>query len=118
VDELALCQQIAEIAQERAAGRPVLRIHVQVGQLRDVDPETMLQCWPIVSQNPPLQGSVLDVESVPPGLVCRSCLQSSTVPPPVQRCPVCGAKEIRVVAGEQLVMTTLELAGTLDPVTG
>jgi len=57
VHELSLCGSIGSIVERHAAGRPVSVIHVQIGQLRQVVPDTLVYCWELVSEGTQLAGS-------------------------------------------------------------
>ena len=48
-------------------------IHVQIGQLRQVVPDTLVFCWSLVTADTALDGSVLEVERIPALLKCRQC---------------------------------------------
>src|SRR5215216_531079 len=72
--ELSLCRSIYRIVEDAAGGRPVEVIHVQVGKLRQVVPDTLRYCWEMMTEATPLEGSVLAVESMPVVVSCRRCV--------------------------------------------
>jgi hydrogenase nickel incorporation protein HypA/HybF len=110
--ELSLCGAIAEIAERRARARSVEVIHVQVGQLRQVVPDTLAMCWSMVSTDTALSGSVLEIERVPALLRCRSCdLEYALGDQLVMACQGCGYLDVEVLAGDEFVVTALDLAG-------
>jgi hydrogenase nickel incorporation protein HypA/HybF len=109
VHELSLCRAIAGVATEAAAGRPVRRIGVRVGAMRQVVPETLVYCWGLLSQDTALAGSVLDVEAVPARTRCGSCGRTLTISAPVLRCAGCDSADVTLVAGDEFVLTTLDL---------
>lgn len=109
--ELSLCRAIAGIASQHASGRAVLRIGLRVGQLRQVVPDTLVYCWSLVSEGTALAGSVLEVESVPARIACRSCAHNEQLDSVLLRCGACGSDQVTVVAGEEFLVTTLDLAG-------
>jgi hydrogenase nickel incorporation protein HypA/HybF len=115
VHELSLCGSIGQIAGRHAAGRPVSVIHVQIGQLRQVVPDTLVYCWELVSEGTPLAGSRIDVEAVPARVRCRACGHVGDVGDlPVFACRACGGLDTEVVSGEEFLITSLELAGEPD----
>ena len=63
--ELSLCGAIYDIADRAAGGREVSVIHLQVGRLRQVIPDTLTYCWEMVSEDTALAGSRLDVDYRP-----------------------------------------------------
>jgi hydrogenase nickel incorporation protein HypA/HybF len=111
VHELSICSSIADIARRRADGRAISVINVRVGQLRQIVPETLVYCWSLVSEETTLAGSRIVVESVPARIRCRSCEQTADVGDlPVFACAGCGGIDVQVVAGEEFLITSLELA--------
>ena len=71
--ELSLCGAIYDIADRAAAGRPVSVIHLQVGRMRQIVPDTLAYCWTMVCDDTPLAGSRLDVDYRPVTLRCLLC---------------------------------------------
>jgi hydrogenase nickel incorporation protein HypA/HybF len=109
--ELSLCGSIYEIVDRAAAGRPVSVIHLQVGQLRQVVPETLAFCWTLVCEQTELAGSELQVESVPVRLRCLDCESATTVTDHLLLlCTKCGGNHVKVTAGQEFMLTSLDLA--------
>lgn len=110
--ELSLCGAIAEIASRRAGDRTVEVIHLRIGQLRQVVPDTLTFCWSMVSEGTELDGSVLAVERVPAVLRCRTCGAEAELGQHIAfACAACGGLDVDPVAGEEFLVTELELAG-------
>ncbi len=113
--ELSLCGAIANIVSRHAAGRPVSVIHIQVGQLRQVVPDTLVYCWELVSEGTPLAGSRIDVDGVPARMRCRACGHVAEVGDlPVFACRDCGGIDAEVISGEEFLITSLDLAADPD----
>jgi hydrogenase nickel incorporation protein HypA/HybF len=109
--ELSLCDSIYEIVERTAAGRPVAMIHLQVGKLRQIVPDTLSYCWTIVSDQTDLAGSELEIDSVPVRLRCLDCDCTSTLTDQLLLlCPRCGRDHVMVTTGEEFMLTSLELA--------
>ena len=109
VHELSLCGAIADITTRRAQGRPVEVIHLRVGQLRQVVPDSLRFCWTMLTEGTDLDGSALDLDPVPARLRCSDCAVEFALPnPPAFACPGCGGLSVAVVAGEEFVVTELE----------
>jgi hydrogenase nickel incorporation protein HypA/HybF len=108
--ELSLCGALAGIVSRRAEDRPVEVVHVRVGQLRQVVPETLAFCWEMVVAQTPLEGSVLDLERVPAVLHCRICEATGPLGDSIAlACQSCGALDVEVTAGEEFDVTALDL---------
>ena len=110
VHELSICTSLARIVEAHADGRTVEVVHLDVGQLRQVIPDTLRYSWEIVVIDTPLAGSVLDINHIPAVLQCRDCDTRTTIDVPVFRCG-CGSTAVDVVGGEELLVTSLDLAG-------
>jgi hydrogenase nickel incorporation protein HypA/HybF len=110
VHELSICGSIADIVGRHADGRKVDVIHLQVGQLRQIVPDTLTYCWGLVSADTPLAGSRLEVDHVPARVDCRDCGAGSDLDAPVFRCPACDSTAVALVRGEEFLITSLELA--------
>jgi hydrogenase nickel incorporation protein HypA/HybF len=109
--ELSLCNSIYKIVEQAAKGRQVSVIHMEVGQLRQVVPDTLRYCWGLVSEQTQLAGSVLDVHSVPVQTSCRACSATTDVAERlVLVCGTCGSGDVEVTAGEEFLLTHLDLA--------
>lgn len=106
--ELSICTAIAAIVTEHAAGRPVDRVALDVGALRQVVPDTLAFSWEVTVAGTDLAGSVLDVREIPAVLACDDCGASTTITAPVFRCR-CGSTATTVVSGQELLVTSLEL---------
>lgn len=111
VHELSICRAIAGIVVDKAAGRAVERVRIDVGHLRQVVPATLVYNWQIAVQGSPLDGAVLDVHQVPAVLACRRCGRSTTPDVPVFRCATCGSADTTVVSGDELQVTSFDLIG-------
>lgn len=110
--ELSLCGAIADIVERRAGERGVAVIHLRIGRLRQIVPDTLHFCWSMVSADTELAGSVLEIERVPAALTCRACAAEFGFGDDgiTMFCPSCGGLDVEVVAGEEFLVTALELA--------
>lgn len=113
--ELSLCRAIASVVERARADRPVTTVHLQVGQLRQVVPETLCYCWTLVTDAGPLAGSVLEIDQVRVVLRCRACLERTAVGHAlVLVCGSCGSGDVAVVCGEELLVTSIDLGPRID----
>jgi hydrogenase nickel incorporation protein HypA/HybF len=111
--ELSLCCSIRDIVERAREGRPVTSVQVQVGRLRQVVPETLEYCWTMVTDSSPLAGSALEIEHVPVVVECHDCGASTTLEEVlVLTCGDCGSARTVVVSGEELMVTSVDLAET------
>jgi hydrogenase nickel incorporation protein HypA/HybF len=109
VHELAIADAVVRIASEHAAGRPVARVNVRVGHLRQVVPSALELAFQLVADGSDLQHAELVVEHVPAVVRCRACAADTTVDGFPLRCAACGDLDVDVVAGEELIVESLDI---------
>ncbi len=107
--ELSLCHSIGQIVRRHAEDRRVTVVHLQVGQLRQVVPDTLVYCWGLVNEGTTCEGSVLDVDHVPAVVECRDCGATTRLEEMSMVCGTCGSTAVAVTAGEELLVTSIEL---------
>lgn len=108
--ELSICQSIADIVTPHAEKGTVRTINLQVGQLRQIVPDTLVYCWSLISENTLLDGAELNVESIPATVRCADCDHVSTLEAMIMRCEECACTKVSIVTGEEFLITSLELA--------
>ncbi|MEO6702378.1 MAG: hydrogenase maturation nickel metallochaperone HypA [Jatrophihabitantaceae bacterium] len=109
--ELSLCGSIYQIVDRAAEGRSVTTVHLQIGQLRQIVPDTLRYCWTLVTEQTALAGSELEIDSVPLTINCRDCGANTTVEGyPILLCQACESASVAITTGEEFLLTSLELA--------
>ena len=107
-----MCGAIADIVTRQAGERHVTAVHLQIGQLRQVVPQTLEFCWSMVCAGTDLEGATLEVDRVPALLACRTCGAESVLGAQIAfACGACGSLDMDVRHGEEFAVTALELAG-------
>jgi hydrogenase nickel incorporation protein HypA/HybF len=107
--ELSLCEAIAETVTRRSTGRPVSRVTVRIGHLRQVVPDSLVFSWEVLTSGTELAGSELEIEHVPATLACSGCGAVTTLDLPVMLCGSCGGADVEVLTGEELMVVSFEL---------
>lgn len=108
--ELSLCRSIYGIVDGARKDRPVSVVHLQVGQLRQVVPDTLVYCWGLITETTPLAGSELDIDHVPVRLDCSACGERTTVEHTlVLTCAACSGGDITLHTGEEFMVTSIDL---------
>ncbi len=108
--ELSICTSLVKIVDEHAGGRPIDKVVLDIGHLRQVIPETLRYSWEIVVADTDLAGSELVINHIPAVISCRVCSTETTITVPVFRCE-CGSTEVDVSSGQELLVRTLEFSG-------
>jgi hydrogenase nickel incorporation protein HypA/HybF len=116
--ELSIAESIVTIADRHAAGRPVEAVQVRIGHLRQVVPSALEFAFTLVAQGTALDGARLDVEHVPASGACRDCGAETTVTTFPLCCARCGGLDLEVLAGQELLVDSIELAETLTTTGG
>jgi len=106
--ELSIAASIADIAVRHARGRPVSRVEVRVGHLRQVVPSALEFAFELVAQGTPLEGAELVLEEVAATVRCRTCGAESSPRGFPLICP-CGSADVEIVAGEELTVESLDV---------
>jgi hydrogenase nickel incorporation protein HypA/HybF len=107
--ELALAESVVRIARRHAAGRPVARVEVKVGHLRQVVPSALAFAFELVGQGTEVEGAELALEEVPAAGRCRACGTESELPGFPLQCGACGGLDLELLRGEELLVDALEL---------
>ena len=114
--ELALAESIVRIATAHAAGRPVARVELKVGHLRQVVPDALAFAFELVAQGTPVEGAELAIEEVPAAGRCRACGEHSVLDGFPLQCSACGGLDLELTAGEELLVDSLELDDALTTI--
>jgi hydrogenase nickel incorporation protein HypA/HybF len=107
--ELSIADAIARVALRHAGGRAVHRVEVKVGHLRQVVPSALEFAWQLITDATPLEHAELAIEEVPARGRCRTCHTDTTMTSFPLQCARCGALDLELLAGEELLVDALEL---------
>lgn len=97
------------MAARQADGRRVTKVRVQVGHLRQVVPSALEFSFGLVAAGTPLEGAELEMEEVPVSARCGGCGGRSEIPGFPLQCRACGSSELEILAGEELLVESLDL---------
>ncbi|WP_397448611.1 hydrogenase maturation nickel metallochaperone HypA [Pseudomonas sp. NA-150] len=107
--ELSITQSIVEACNERAGGARVLRVTLEVGRLSCVMPDALRFCFDVVTEGTPLQGSTLEIITLPGLSRCRDCGAPVQMLDLLSRCS-CGSVNLeRPQGGDQLLIKSIEI---------
>ncbi len=110
--ELSIAESIVDAVRRQPPvreGRRVARIGVRVGDTSGVNAEALAFCFEVALRGTELDGAVLDLERVPVRFRCDGCGREFEPVDFDPRCPSCGADRGRLVGGDELSLTHLEL---------
>lgn len=110
--ELSIAQSIVDSAREHAAehrGRRVLRVGVRVGEISGVNADALEFCFGMTTKDTELDGAALDVERIPVRYRCQQCASEFAAADFTVACPGCASSDTRMIAGDELALSFLEL---------
>ncbi|MBA4062759.1 MAG: hydrogenase maturation nickel metallochaperone HypA [Isosphaera sp.] len=106
--ELGVTQAVVELAVERANGRRVTRVVLEIGKLSGVLPDAVRFCFDLCAEGTAAEGAALEIVEPPGRGRCRSCGADVPLDGPLGLCP-CGGTDLEWIAGGELRVTELEL---------
>ena len=119
--ELAICQslmdQIESIAAERNA-RCVTSIVVGMGPLSGVEAQLLKNAYPVASAGTIAEDAELIIEYLPIRVKCSQCGSESDALPNKLVCKQCGDWRTTLVSGDELLLMSVELERSKEPVSG
>ena len=107
--ELSVSSAIVDTVLRHAQGRPVSAVHVRVGALRQVVPDSLAFWFEIVARDTPCAGATLEQELIAARLRCADCDTEWGVVVPAFRCPGCAGAAVTVVCGDELEVESIEV---------
>jgi hydrogenase nickel incorporation protein HypA/HybF len=107
--ELSIAEAIADKVRQRAVGRPVAAVAIQVGHLRQIVPDALEFCWTMVTDATGLEGCRLEIEQIPATISCQDCDAVTTLDAPVMVCEPCGGTNVTLLTGQEFMVVSLEI---------
>jgi hydrogenase nickel incorporation protein HypA/HybF len=108
VHELAIAEQVIEIAVQGSGGGRIRRIVLEIGQLAAVLPDALRFCFEAASGGTKAQGALLEIVEIPGRARCRACGAELALARPFGRCS-CGGTDLDWLAGEELRVREVEV---------
>ena len=109
--EIGLCEGVLGVALDASRGERVERVRLCVGRLQGVVPEVFDQAWEMVSEGTAASGSLVQLVDVAVRVRCRACGQETEADEPPFDCRECGSPDVEIIAGDELLVEEVELAG-------
>ncbi len=105
--EMAIAQQIVQLACDRYPEGRVARVVVAVGRLAAVLPDALRFCFDEAALETPAAGARLDIVETPGRARCRACGNLVELERPFGRC-ACSSTDLEWIAGEELELREVE----------
>jgi hydrogenase nickel incorporation protein HypA/HybF len=110
--ELSLMCAVIDAIQEQAIEQSfshVYRVALEVGQLCNVEVESLIFCFDIVAKGTIAEHASLDIGSVPGEGWCYRCQNAFVASSRIDPCPSCGVSDVTITGGDQLLIKALEV---------
>lgn len=107
--EMALAEGILGVVLQAADGEPVRRVRLRIGALQRVVPDSLQFCFQLAADGTPAAETYLELDETPARLRCQRCDAVSEFRAPPFQCRPCGAYELDVVAGDEVLVDGVEL---------
>src|SRR3954467_11819110 len=112
--ELSIADAIVTIASRHAKGRPVSRVEVRGGHLRQVVPDSLQFAFELITAGTELEGAELALTEVPARVRCNACAAETELTEFPAHCGACGGFDVEVTAGEELLVESIEVEDIED----
>ena len=108
--ELSIASSLRDqVLEHLPAGLKLRSVTIEVGSLEHLDDAVMQVAWEVLSDEPPLEGSTLNMLHVPVLVRCRACdHEYSPEHQAALQCPDCGKAQPEILAGWGIVLKSLE----------
>lgn len=117
--EMGIAMELADIAIQSIPsaleGSRVRQIHLAVGQLTAVIPDTLRFCFDMVAKNTPLEGAELMIETLPVKARCSACNTCTTLLEPIFVCPACHSGDMEILSGRELDIISISIDEEASP---
>ena len=107
----SILQVVLRHAENNCVSR-VMKVHLQVGKLSDLEDEWIQHYFYYLSKGTLAEGAKLQIERMPIRLECNACDASYTVDTAGEidlPCPHCGEKDSQLVDGRGYFITNMEV---------
>jgi hydrogenase nickel incorporation protein HypA/HybF len=109
VHELAIAESVVAAITSRTGQAHVAEVRLVVGKLSGISAESLRFCFELAADGTPVGGARLDIDE-PAGLArCAGCGLEFPVDDLILLCP-CGSADVRVLAGDQLQILSVEVS--------
>jgi len=110
--ELSIAQALVEQVEKVVLAEGALRANkvlITVGALSGADPEALRGAFPLVAEDTVAEGAELIIEQVAARVRCSACGGESEAENYFVGCAACGSREVELVSGRELNITSIEL---------
>lgn len=104
-----ILETVGKTAREAGASR-VVSVSLRIGDMAEVNPETMEFAWDVLCEDDPLcVEATLEVAYVHPSSVCLDCGEEFEHDRFHLRCPACGSADTVLITGREMDIVSMEI---------
>jgi hydrogenase nickel incorporation protein HypA/HybF len=118
VHEFGVAAGVLDAVEARAAGRPVRAVRLHVGALQRLDRAVFDDAFALMADGGVAEGAVVEVVEVAVAVRCRDCASTTTADELVVACGRCGAHDLELQAGDDLVLESITVGTTTEQEVG
>ena len=107
--EMSIAGAVVATVEKHAEGRPTSSVTLRVGRLRQVVPESLEFYFEFVARGTVCEGATLVLEVIPGQLTCSACGHEWELDEPAFWCPACASSDVRITAGNELELDSIEV---------
>lgn len=107
--ELSITQDIVALVDERAAGKRVLRVCLEIGKISAIMPDAIAFCFDLCCRGTALEGARLEIREIPGRGRCRDCGRELELEQPFGLC-TCGSHDLEITAGNGMRVKEMGVA--------
>ena len=107
--ELSIMRNIVRICEESAAGFPIKKVTVEVGELSGIIPSALEFCFEASVKGTLLENAKMIINVISPQVRCKDCETMFNAKAYYDSCPECKSSNIEVLLGEELKVKELEV---------
>jgi hydrogenase nickel incorporation protein HypA/HybF len=109
VHELAIAESVVDTVARRLPGAKVTCVHLEIGALSGVVPDSIRFCFDLATEGTGLAGARLEITEPPARCRCRTCGKRFQPDTPIVVCP-CGSADVAVLGGAELKILSVRVA--------
>jgi len=109
--EAGIAEYLIEVALQhlqRVPHGPVRLLHVRIGEMAGVNPDSLDFAFEAFGKGTELEGTRLAIERLPLTVDCATCGQRTAVEDYVFRCGACGAEQVTIATGRELQFVSID----------
>lgn len=110
--ELPVTENILEIALRHASqanARKITELNLVIGQLSSIIDDSIQFYWDIIAKDTIAEGARLNFQRIPIRMTCLECLKEFTPQDDDFTCPGCNSHQIKVTAGEEFYLESIQI---------